>query len=538
MKKRIAILLAALMLLSFAACNMTPAEAKDAFIDAFFGRNNRESQQTERPTLPPYTEPSVTEPLYVEPAAPEPPVMTEPPHYEQSVSIQPPAAEQATPIPSTFVFGGAVLPAGITTINKETTDPYGNKVCGTQMQPKRITREEVESLVALCPNLRQLELDYCYLDDYEPLGRLTRLTNLSLMTCGNNYGGIKLTDIDWVASLKELRTLNLCHNYISDISAISGLVHLEYLNLADNDLRDDDLWYLTGLTSLTELDLYQLPYLTDVSPLAYLTSLYYLHLGQDGKISNVSALAGLPNLTQLRLNATGIKDFDDFGRFRKLECLDISRLSCDTDRYYALMACPNLWAVVLSDMPYDVLNVISDLNLYYGMDITVFEKWSDITQRPSGTTNIWNAIDRAGLDRYLGRTYNSIRSDLGPLDYADYNGEDFFLRFCFRQTNIRFSFDIGMDVLPLDNDWSITGNDAEYYINGTERCNGIESYPISQYGFSGTVYASEIGASVNRYGNAEDEWYAETTRNGYRYCFSCDRNGKITGSSTIWILDR
>ena len=287
-----------------------------------------------------------------------------------------PTPAPETPIPSTFLFGGAELPAGITVINSGTVGANGVKVVGERTNIKHITREEVKALVNLCPDIRKLDLDYCYLDDYAPLAKLTGLTSLSLMTCGNSEGGVKLTNIDWIASLTDLKQLNLCHNDIDDISAIAGLDQLEYLNLADNDLHDGQLKYLSGLYNLRDLDLYQLPELTDVSPLAELSSLEYLHLGQDHSIKTVKPLTGLENLRKLRLNDTAVEDIDYIGKFKALQYLDLSKCGRNASAYYALKNCKKLKAVTISDATEEVKSVFYDLS-----PIELWAKWNDSSSR-------------------------------------------------------------------------------------------------------------------------------------------------------------
>ncbi|MBR4906255.1 MAG: hypothetical protein IKZ44_05305 [Clostridia bacterium] len=339
-------------------------------------------EQSEIVVLPPEDPTSVpTSTLVSEtdspaPATPTPVPDTPAPAPETPTSAPNTPTAPATPIPSTFLFGGAELPTGITEIDTSTVGANGVKVVGERSDIKHITREEVKVLVNLCPNIRKLDLDYCYLDDYAPLAKLTELTSLSLMTCGNQEDGVKLTNIDWIASLTNLRQLNLCHNAIDDISAIAGLDQLEYLNLADNDLRDEQLKYLTGLYKLRELDLYQLPKLTDVSPLAKLSALEYLHLGQDHSIETVKPLTGLDNLRKLRLNDTAVEDIGYIGDFTALRYLDLSKCSRNASAYYALKDCKKLKAVTISDATEDVKNVFYDLS-----PIELWAKWNDSSSR-------------------------------------------------------------------------------------------------------------------------------------------------------------
>ena len=441
------------------------------------------------------------------------------------------------------MFAGVEIPAGTTVINRNTTDARGNRVFGKRKSIKRITRSEVESLVRMCPDLRVLELDYCYLEDYQPLSELKNLRELAITTGGNDYGGVKMTDISWVSSLKKLRYLNVCHNNISDIRAISGLYELEYLNLADNDLNDDDLSYLTGLSNLTDLDLYQLPKLTDVSPLAKLKNLTYLHLGQDVRISSVKPLIKLKKLTHLRLNSTAIRNFEYFSEFERLECLDLSYSKSNVSALYDLASCPKLWAVAYTDAPNDVRSAFSDMNRYYGAHITLFNQWSDITSGSAETTDIWTAIDRSGLTRYLGKTYREVKAEAGTLKEV-YRPEDIFsYEFIFNGTSgVTFSFDTDFkDAYAAGYDFffnTYSGEIEEKFLKGTERCIGVSASNLTKYGCRDSLTYRDIGATVQRYGNDEDRWIAVVTRNGYTFSFSCDAYGNLYPDRVFWICKR
>lgn len=84
---------------------------------------------------------------------------------------------------------------------------------------------------------------------------------------------------------------------ITDISALSGLTNLTYLNLGLNNISD--ISALSGLTNLTDLYLGS-NNIGDISALSGLTNLVSLGL-TGNNISDVSALGELTNLTGLTL---------------------------------------------------------------------------------------------------------------------------------------------------------------------------------------------------------------------------------------------
>ena len=287
------------------------------------------------------------------------PVPTEAPTATPTQTPTPTPTPAATAVPKTFLFGGAELPAGLTKIDRSTVDENGNKVSGERTKPKKITREEVEAMVALCPHLEKLSLDYCWFEDYAPLSKLTELKDLALMTCGNEFGGRKITDISWVRPLVNLEQLSLCYNDIDDLTPLENLENLEYLNIASNDLDDEDIETLANLTNLTTLYLYYLPNIRDLSPLAKIEGLMYLNLGHDRKVEDVRVLTKLKYLEVLRLNDTGVKDISYFGDFKRLKYVDLSDCTRKANDYKVLETCPKLKGVAIANAPDDVKNVFA-----------------------------------------------------------------------------------------------------------------------------------------------------------------------------------
>ena len=84
--------------------------------------------------------------------------------------------------------------------------------------------------------------------------------------------------------------LTLSRNQITDVSALSGLTRLTYLDLHTNQITD--VRALSGLTNLTELNLRDNE-ITDVSPLVGLTNLMTLNLTGNTGITNAAVLFSL-----------------------------------------------------------------------------------------------------------------------------------------------------------------------------------------------------------------------------------------------------
>ena len=321
---------------------------------------------TPEPTDVPAPEP--TEASMLEPTEAPAPEPTEAPTPEPTEAPTPESTEAPTPeLPSSFLFGGEEVWAGQTAV----------KVTGKKEAIIRITPEEMDMLIRLCPNLTNLELCYCCMPDYSRIGELTSLKRLLISsTTHEKDPGIPLVDIDWIASLKDLRYLNLTYNQINDIRAISELTNLEQLNLGWNALSDEDLDWLTGL-NLTELYLYCNTSLRDVSPLAKIKSLEMLHIGGNRKVKGLKKLTALSKLKTLDISYCPNDSFIWIKDFKKLETLRIEYSDyIDYYAYYDLMQSKTLRTVVISKKDKKTETALKDMIKDFHPDIEI-AYWED-----------------------------------------------------------------------------------------------------------------------------------------------------------------
>ena len=137
---------------------------------------------------------------------------------------------------------------------------------------------------------------------------LEKATNLTTLILGGNF-----TDISALSGLTNLTTLGLWGNF-TDISALSGLTNLTKLDLGsvpDSD-PDSDGWITCTISGWVDGDIFLPPAFTrlsNISALSGLTKLTYLDLrGQH--ITDISALAGLTKLTHLYLGDVRIEKSD------------------------------------------------------------------------------------------------------------------------------------------------------------------------------------------------------------------------------------
>ena len=310
-----------------------------------------------------------------DPAADPTEAPTEEPTATPSPTPTPPPTPTPTPTPTpkpdSFQFGGQTVKTGTKKI-----DGSSLGITGTKNAQTRISADEVKNLVELCPDLEELVLDYCSMDDYAPLGKLTKLRTLQLSSCGVGDGNA-VKDISWIKNLVELRSLTLVHNEISDTTALEGLKNLNYLNLGDNPLTDKCLTSIGKLTNLQTLHLYSIKAITDVKPLANLTKLTFLHLGNCSKLQNVKPLTALTKLEYLRLYKTKVKDLTDFGKLTSLKKLDLSRCPIDTKTIKNLKSCKNLKHIVIEMSDVAIYNAVLNDLINEGHKVLFLYHWND-----------------------------------------------------------------------------------------------------------------------------------------------------------------
>lgn len=324
-----------------------------------------------KPTETPVPEPAET-PNLTEPPTPEP---TEVPTPEPTAVPTPEPTAVPTPVPTAapdyFMFGGKKIKTGTTKINGKDLGIDGKK-----NKLKHIPENEVADLVALCPNLEELLLDYCYMDDYEPIGKLKKLRKLQLSNCNEGKGN-PVSDIDWLADLTELRTLNLANNNVSDTTAIGELINLTQLYLGENPLTNEDLEPIGDLKNLEKLSIYYLKKITDVSPLANLSKLTYLHLGSNSKLKDVKPLTNLKKLVYLRLNRTAVSDLTGFGKLTSLKKLDLSRCLIDESTVVALQGCKKLEKIVIEMGDVNTYDAVLNYLINEGYPVHFQYGWND-----------------------------------------------------------------------------------------------------------------------------------------------------------------
>lgn len=130
-----------------------------------------------------------------------------------------------------------------------------------------------------------------------------------------------ISDLAPIATLRELKELNLEQQRINDLSPLSALSQLEKLDLSRN--RINNLAPLNSLLELKELDLgYNLIHF--LTPLSSLTKLEELNI-EHSVVSDLEALSSLINLRQLNLSFNRINNVEPLVSLYNLKKLNLSR---------------------------------------------------------------------------------------------------------------------------------------------------------------------------------------------------------------------
>lgn len=137
-------------------------------------------------------------------------------------------------------------------------------------------------------NLEGLEMNFHKISDISPLAGLTKLKGLAV-------GGNEVNDISALSGLTELDFLCIFNCTATDYSPLKNLTKLRVLFIDWSKISD--LTVLSGLTRLEELT-FTNSQVTDVTPLAVLTNLKKLKLAEN-PITDLSPLKDIyPNLTE------------------------------------------------------------------------------------------------------------------------------------------------------------------------------------------------------------------------------------------------
>lgn len=218
---------------------------------------------------------------------------------------------------------------------------------------RQLTDEQLKTIAPQIKNLinlKKLDMSYNEIADASPLAGLAGVTELNL-----GYNRLNVGTLPQLASLPDLRELNLEGNNISDLTFASKLTQLTSLNLGDNPISD--LTPLAKLTGLNELGI-DFGKVSSLSPLSTLTGLRRLSMAHN-VVADLKPLEGLTGLTDINLNFNSVSDISPLAKLTKLKELAI----CDNGivSLSPLSKLTGLEYLMLDD------NKISDVAPLYGL---------------------------------------------------------------------------------------------------------------------------------------------------------------------------
>lgn len=226
-----------------------------------------------------------------------------------------------------------------------------------------LSGNEISDLQGLMnlPQLGSLDISANQINDLRPLMGLETLRRLKV---ADNA----LTDTSALGTMKELQVLDLSGNPIADFSSLRHLTNLTTLKLENTGLTDDDLYYLSGLTMLTQLTLDNNPELGNDAygrlksslPSCAIshTDLVYTILIEDMSVAS--------NVAELDLSGQGISNLSGLDRLNCLEKLNLSRNRIDNLYVFQISASREILREL--DLSFNQISSVSELPYLTGLE--------------------------------------------------------------------------------------------------------------------------------------------------------------------------
>jgi hypothetical protein len=145
-----------------------------------------------------------------------------------------------------------------------------------------------------------------------------------------NCEKIPLVTLEPIRLMERLTRFTCLSPYITDISPVAGLKHLDYLWLAG---KISDITPLQGLKKLKTVNLSETR-INDLNVFKNHPSLSKIYISKTD-VEDISILKTVKNLEQLDLEETKVKNFGPIKELRKLRCLNISKTSVQSLEFLA-----------------------------------------------------------------------------------------------------------------------------------------------------------------------------------------------------------
>ncbi|HDX9613831.1 TPA: leucine-rich repeat domain-containing protein [Bacillus toyonensis] len=236
-------------------------------------------------------------------------------------------------------------------------DESGNIILDKQLQrhinKHNLNRENINDPITKEDLLKIKTLSVYSGEGINEIAGLEHMTNLEKLTLRES----NVTDISAISKLRDLKYVDLTSNPIKNIHPIEQLENINMLFLRDNKISD--LTPLSKMKKIKTLDLVG-NNIEDIQPLFTLSTMKQLYLANNqisdltginqlsnvellwignNKISNVESISKMSNLIELEIADSEIKDISPLSKLGKLQVLnleenyisDISPLSNLTD---------------------------------------------------------------------------------------------------------------------------------------------------------------------------------------------------------------
>ncbi len=161
--------------------------------------------------------------------------------------------------------------------------------------------------------LRILDCSNTKVSDINPIRNLNKIKEL-------NISGTNVTDISNLKYANVVQNFRADNTKIKDISAVAFFKDLNSLSLANTDVND--ITPISSCVNLTNLNLSGTQ-ISDLTPLADLLKLYDLDISNTS-VENVASLQSLVNLHFLNIEGTKITDLSPLSALEKLNEINFS----------------------------------------------------------------------------------------------------------------------------------------------------------------------------------------------------------------------
>lgn len=224
-----------------------------------------------------------------------------------------------------------------------------------------------DSIVSLegleyCTGMTTLQLENNAVTDLSPISGLTGLTYLDL------WYNQQITSFTPLSLLTGLQQLYLGNNNLSDLSFLPNLINLQDLDLTYNSITD--MSPVTNLVNLQNLYIYS-NQITTVPDLTAMTQLSYLDMDSNYNLADISGLAGAGNLNYLNLDYTSVADLSSLSNLRRLNDIELDGTSITDLGSLVTLAQGEVYNVYLSilndpnlnsntNVPTQILTLMSD----------------------------------------------------------------------------------------------------------------------------------------------------------------------------------